>query len=470
MEGSSSTADLQRRLVFDVADQRHAIDASRVLEVIRPPHMTRVPHAPAALKGIANLRGRPLPVLSIARILNGSDEAPPGAGKIIVYDHGGAIGLLVDDVLRLSNDTAAAPLHGLDERIDAAFKIAQRAPVERAGRLGPDEARQAAVELKPLLAFRVEGQLYGLPLDHVREVATLSGDVTIIQNATEAVIGLQPMRDRLLPLVSLALLMGLNVSPPKDEVSRIVVIEHQGDLVGLIVDEMDVIRRLPSQAIDAVPAVLQKGRGEGQIEAIGRIAESGLLISILSPEKLFGHQAVAQAVSRNTGTETMKAIETADAVEQFLIFQLGEENYGLPIASVDEVIRVPGEVTRIPGAPAFVMGVINLRGKAVPLIDQRSRFEAPGSRQTTKARAIIVTVETLQAGFVVDAVSEVKAVPAASLSAAPQFPSDETEVFDRIAHLEADGTMILLVDPQELLSRAERDMVAAIARDNTGGG
>jgi len=159
----------------------------------------------------------------------------------------------------------------------------------------------------------------------------------------------------------------------------------------------------------------------------------------------------------------MTAPETAEPLEQFLIFQLAEEHYGLPVGAVDEVIRVLGDVTRMPGAPAFVKGVINLRGKAIPLIDQRNRFDTETALQTTKPRAIIVTLGTLQAGFVVDAVSEVKAIAAKALSAAPEFSSEQTAVFDRIAHIEADGRMILLVDPQELLTRAERDMVAAVA-------
>lgn len=157
--------------------------------------------------------------------------------------------------------------------------------------------------------------------------------------------------------------------------------------------------------------------------------------------------------------------EGENAVEQFLFFQLGEEDYGLPITAVDEVIRVPDEMTRIPGAPPFLMGVINLRGKAVPLIDQRRRFDTSEPRQAAKARAIIITTGELQAGFVVDAVSEVKPVASAALSDAPEFSSTEAAVFDRIAHIEADGRMILVVDPRELLTRAERDVVAGFTAE-----
>ncbi|TCR69268.1 chemotaxis protein CheW [Rhizobium sp. BK376] len=469
MAGSSSAADVdRRRLVFRVGEHCHEIEASSVLEVVRVPHITRVPHGPEALAGIANLRGKPVPVLSMGRVLNGGDTSTRHDGKIIIYDHGGAVGLLVDDVLRLSADATATPLQGLNGLLDAAFKVARRPPVERAAQAGHEIEPKTSIQLTALLSFRVAGQLYGLPLDDVHEVATLAGDIAVIPNAAPAVIGLVPMRSSVLPLVSLASLLGIDGEQSTKEGARIVVVEHEGNIVGLVVDEMDVIHRLPSDAIDAVPAVLQRGRGDAQIEAIGRIAHSGLLISILSPEMLFGHHAVSQALDRDTGAKLMETThESQDTFEQFLIFQLGDENYGLPISSVDEVVRVPKEVTRMPGAPEFVMGVINLRGKALPLIDQRSRFDTPASLQTAKARAIIVTLGNLRAGFVVDSVSEVKAISATALSAAPEFSSDQTDVFDRIAHIEADGRMILLIDSQELLTRAERDIVATIADEKT---
>lgn len=457
----------RRRLVFRAGEQRHEIDAGLVLEVVRIPHITRVPHGPPALVGLANLRGRPIPVLSMDRILNGGGRIRQD-GRIIVCDHRGGVGLLVDEVLMPSAETTATPLGGLGERLDAAFKVEQRSPVERPARVVPDGGAQAAVRLTAFLSFRVAGQLYGLPLDHIREVAVFAGEIAVMPDATGAVIGLLPLRGKALPLVSLAFLLGLEDGRSRQSASRIVVVEHDADLVGLVVDEMDVIRRLPPQAIDAVPALLQRGRGDAQIEAIGRIADGGVLMSILSPAKLFGHQAVTQAIAQNPETNPMdQTAGTEETVEQFLVFQLGDEHYGLPITSVDEVIRVPDDITRLPGAPGFVMGVVNLRGRAIPLIDQRARFDTSVAAKTAKARAIVMTLGPLQAGFVVDGVSEVKALSSAVLSAAPEFSSDRTKVFDRVAHLETLNRMILLIDPQELLTRAERDAVAALAIEKT---
>lgn len=469
MEIPADKADLQRNLVFQVGEKRHAVDSRQVLEVVRTPHVTRVPHGPEALKGIANLRGQPLPVLSLGKVLNGNDLLGPTEGKIIVYDHGGPVGLLVDDVIRLSENETVASLQALDEILDGAFRMTRRAPVERVGTAGNDADSQTSDNVVAVLSFQVEGQLYGLPLEDVREVTTFSGDMTRVSNAQEALIGLMPLRDSVLPLVSLAALMGMNALSQQQKSAHIVVVEYDGDQIGVVVDAMDMIHRLPEQSIDTVPALLQRGRGNGQIEAIGRISGANKLISILSPEKLFGHDSIAQAIGHNKGAGSMTAQSSAaGSVEQFLIFRLGEEDYGLAITSVDEVIRVPDDITRIPGAPAFVLGVINLRGKATPLIDQRSRFDTPATTQAAKTRAIIVTLGTLTAGFVVDEVSEVKAIAAADLSAAPEFSSSQTDVFDRIAPVETDGRMVLLINAKELLTRAEQDVVAAISRETTG--
>ena len=162
----------------------------------------------------------------------------------------------------------------------------------------------------------------------------------------------------------------------------------------------------------------------------------------------------------------MANTETADdAVEQFVIFRLGDEHYGLPILSVDEIVRRPDRLTRVPRAPAFVEGVMNLRGKIVPVINQRQRFSISGDAAGHSLRIVIVTIDGLQAGFVVDAVSEVIGIPAHDLKVTPELTADGAQLFDRVANIESAGRMILLIDPKALLDRAERDVLAAMAAE-----
>ena len=106
---------------------------------------------------------------------------------------------------------------------------------------------------------------------------------------------------------------------------------------------------------------------------------------------------------------------------------------------------------------------MNLRGKAVPIIDQRQRFSVPGEKDSSRRRIVVVTIDGLQAGFLVDTVSEVLTVPTRELSPAPELAADADPVVNRIAMIEREGHMILLVDPKALLDRAERDLLNDIA-------
>src|SRR6185437_12177150 len=91
---------------------------------------------------------------------------------------------------------------------------------------------------------------------------------------------------------------------------------------------------------------------------------------------------------------------------QLVVFQLGVELYGVEIACVHEIVRMQS-ITRVPRAPAFVEGVINLRGKVIPVIDLRHRFHLPAAAHTRASRIVVVEIGDQVVGLVVDGVSEV---------------------------------------------------------------
>ena len=72
---------------------------------------------------------------------------------------------------------------------------------------------------------------------------------------------------------------------------------------------------------------------------------------------------------------------------QFLVFRLGNDEFGLPIDAVDEVGEVPAQITRLPKTPKFLEGVVNLRGDVLPVVDQRRRFDMPASSEPKAAGA-----------------------------------------------------------------------------------
>jgi purine-binding chemotaxis protein CheW len=145
----------------------------------------------------------------------------------------------------------------------------------------------------------------------------------------------------------------------------------------------------------------------------------------------------------------------SDDEEQFVVFRLMDEEYGVPIESVQEIVRVPDELTRVPKTPDFIEGVINLRGSVLPVVDQRRRFGLPGIERTDHQRIMVFTIKGIRTGFIVDSVSEVMRISARFIDGAPKLSSEQQRLIRRVANLEAQKRMILLLDIDELLKIEE---------------
>ncbi len=458
-------------LTVELGGERFALPASDVAEVIRRPAVTRVPLGPSSLLGVANLRGAVMPVVSLHKLL-GREGLPSGNARVVVIDRGSPVGLAVDRVASLAsseNDDVRARMIDLDALLAKDFGSFTRRASGRSIAAPRVHHEQAADPDKiALVCFAVGGQDFALPLPSVHEVVALPEHVTAVPQTDAVMLGVLPLRGKLVPLVSLRGLLGLRATGDARR-ARVVVIRIGEGLVGLATDGMKEILRISPDMIDPVPTILTRGDAEAQIQGICRLDGGQRLVSILSPDHLFRDQALLEQISSQT--EKNHDMGTADGPshrdeEQFIVFQLGGEEYGLPIGAVDEVVRVPDALTRLPKAPAFIEGVMNLRGRVVPVIDQRRRFKLDAQGERRRERIVVVRIDELQAGFVVDTVSEVLKISQAQLRQTPDLAADGSQVIDRIANIEVEGRMILLLDPRELLDRAEKDLLAAMDEDH----
>ena len=144
---------------------------------------------------------------------------------------------------------------------------------------------------------------------------------------------------------------------------------------------------------------------------------------------------------------------TRQGSNQVLTFTLGEETYGVDILRVQE-IRGWSPVTRIPQSQAHVLGVLNLRGSIVPIVDMRMRFSLPRAEYTALTVIIVLSVESPQGrrdfGVVVDGVSDVVDVALAEIKPAPELGAQANTEF--IAGLAAvSGRMVMLLDIDRLI-------------------
>lgn len=143
--------------------------------------------------------------------------------------------------------------------------------------------------------------------------------------------------------------------------------------------------------------------------------------------------------------------------DQLVVFQLAQQTYGIDIASVFEIIRME-KITKVPRTPDFVEGVINLRGKIIPVIDLCKRFGLDCSDATNSSRIIIVDVDGNTIGMIVDAVSEVLSVPVDSIEPPPSMIHGIDAAYLRgIAILE--GGLIILLNLGKILHEHEIDEI-----------
>ncbi|WP_411280666.1 chemotaxis protein CheW [Gemmatimonas sp.] len=154
----------------------------------------------------------------------------------------------------------------------------------------------------------------------------------------------------------------------------------------------------------------------------------------------------------STHTESVSAVAAQSRAGKYLTFFLAAEEYGLEILKVSEIIGMQ-PITRVPRMPEFVRGVINLRGKVIPITDLRSKFgmEHDGSEDSC---IIVVQMRGIQTGVVVDRVSEVVAIAEADIEDAPSFGAGiRTEFLLGIG--KAGGRVKLLLDIDKVLVSSE---------------
>lgn len=146
--------------------------------------------------------------------------------------------------------------------------------------------------------------------------------------------------------------------------------------------------------------------------------------------------------------------ELGNMEDQLVVFQLAEQTYGIDIASVFEIIRME-TITKVPRTPDFVEGVINLRGRIIPVIDLCKRFHLANSERTGSSRIIIVDVGGNTIGMIVDAVSEVLRVPMDSIEPPPPMIHGINAAYLRgIAIL--DDKLIILLNLDKILYEHEK--------------
>jgi purine-binding chemotaxis protein CheW len=156
-------------------------------------------------------------------------------------------------------------------------------------------------------------------------------------------------------------------------------------------------------------------------------------------------------------TSRFAAREEAELTKQIVIFRIGKEEFGVDILMVQEIIRLP-KITPIPNAPSFILGVLNLRGKVIPVIDLRHRLRIQGNQtgpDDKRTRILIIELDSHITGFIVDAVSEVMKVPVGEIEPTPHLVVSNIDAEYVMGVIKTANRLIILLDFGKILNKQE---------------
>lgn len=504
-DGTDSTNQF---VSFSIGSEMFAVPMGPVQEIIRVPEVAQLPLAPFALLGLANLRGRVLPIISLRRLFNVPDHPQDDATRALVINLGQPLGFVVDRVASVVGvdpgeiESAAAiqsiadvayltgviKRHTSDGREQMLLTLNFEQLVgQQFGQLlaqriqntiGHGEQTITAIteddvatdELR-LVSFTVAEQEYAIDIVDVQEIVQVPEQISVIPKAPAHLLGLITLRQRLLPLISLRTLFSLPAVELGEHHRIVVIALPDGSHVGLVTDGVKEVLSVPKQLTDAMPQLLARDEQLQEFASICRLDDGKRLVSIIATDRLLHMPAVAQAMqfaaasdghthSEDTMTSEFDEDDNAEDESQVVIFRLGAEEFGVPIMTVQEIVRIPETLTTIPKTPKFVEGVINLRGTVLPVIDQRRRLGMDPLARNEGQRIMVYSFDGVRTGFIVDAVAEVLRIPNRQIEAAPALSEEQGELIARIAKLNGNKRMVMLIEPRALLGARELTAVS----------
>ncbi|TQV84198.1 chemotaxis protein CheW [Exilibacterium tricleocarpae] len=149
-------------------------------------------------------------------------------------------------------------------------------------------------------------------------------------------------------------------------------------------------------------------------------------------------------------TGSTKSKSSEDPILQWVTFRLAGETYGINVMQVQEVLRY-SEIAPVPGAPAYVLGIINLRGNVVTVIDTRHRFGLPSGELTDHTRIVIIEADHHVIGILVDSVAEVVYLRLSEIETAPNVGNEESAKFIQgVCHKNEE--LLILIELDKLLT------------------
>jgi chemotaxis signal transduction protein len=432
MEDTRSTGGgaeaIAQMVTFRIAKEEFAFEMRHVREILRVQPPKQVPDVPDHVLGVLTIRGQILPIVDLRRLLHQQTLA----------------------------DEFAASCREIRGQYE--LWIEQSAAADRADSTAPERLRAwiSTANSSSQVLMETLSKLRGLNEKTIKQVQAHAASEDIAASAGAVVAGLHDLERE--------------VAANIQEDQRIIVVDANGFVLGLVVDHVNEVLNVARKLLDPPPMVTSTGGVE--LEAVAKLEDGNRLIMLLDVRNLMRDQKLRDMrndAAPEAGPETDAAGGDTAGEEQELseiqlvTFMLAGEEYGVPISQIQEIDRL-SKITKVPKAARFVEGVTNLRGEVIPVLDTRKRFDLEARASDDRTRIIIVELRGVKTGLIVDSVREVLSLSKSDIAPPPEAINSgiDQQFISGIGKVDSGRRMVVLLEVEKILSRTEQEELAQL--------
>ncbi len=479
---------IERQLVtFRLGDDEFGTDIMDVKEIIRVPAITKIPNAPDYVEGACNLRGDVLPIIDGRTKFNLERKEKDENSRVLVIDvRGKATGIIVDkvsEVMRVPTsdieDTPEIVRNIDDDFIDGVVKlnngqrlvmlldVVEALMVKDLGKEKKEIQEESinytgesssiagdkSVDEEQLVSFVIDQEEYAFEIMKVQEIIRVP-QIVKVPNCEVFIEGVLSLRDNLLPIINLRKYFGMAHTEINDQ-KRILVVDMGDFTAGIMVDKVAEVLRVPKMSIQP-PLQFTDQSGE-QLKGIAKLDNGKRMILILEPSNLISRDSIESIVVKESiqvqHDDPERNVTLLPDEIQLVTFKIDQEEYGIKIDNVQEINRMT-EVTKVPNAPCYIEGIVNLRGNIIPALDLRRLLKISEKERTDATRIIIADFDGKRTGIIVDSVSEVLRFEQKLIEKPTEILSSgvDSDCIEGVGKLNGGKRMILILDIGKVLS------------------
>jgi purine-binding chemotaxis protein CheW len=444
---NSADAAVQKMVTFRIAKEEFAFHMEHVREILRVQTPNQVPDVPEYVLGVLTVRGQILPVIDLRRLLQQRSLADEFADSCRP---------LREEYERWIDQTEKVFAGGSQRKIDISA-------MENLRQWLADTNSSSQLLMEALAKARGLNEKVIKQLQ-VRAKHDELGNGDAARACGEEILSVGR------ETISALHLFEQQVAQNIQEDQRIIVVDAEGFVLGLVVDHVHEVLNVPKSLMEPPPRITSSGGME--LSGVAKLDDGARLIMLLDVASLMKDQKLRNVQESSASTleaqqpgEVLKNRTSAQELTevQLVTFMLGEEEYGIAISQIQEIDRL-AKITKVPKAAEFIEGITNLRGEVIPVLDTRKRFGLEVKASDDRTRIIIVDLGGIKTGLVVDSVREVLNLAKKDIAPPPEAigAGIDQQFISGIGKVDSGKRMIVLLDVERILSRREQSELSEI--------